>query len=165
MGAFKSWKPLVLMISRLLNIVKGLSKIIVKSYKKRTTTKQAWNFWKLFSRFVYVRTLNFSFNWIFNGYHPMSAQQNHKNEHRVTWAQACRDIVITAMNRGIPTQQAICFKGRITNNWFLCFEQNRWLCSTIVLIGVLGFKVLNRILCRQIEVSWKETSIWNLPNY
>lgn len=48
----------------------------------------------------YVRILNFSFNWIFNGYHPMSAQQNHKNEHRVTWAQACRDIVITAMNRG-----------------------------------------------------------------
>lgn len=30
----------------------------------------------------------------------MSAQQNHKNEHRVTWAQAFRDIVITAMNRG-----------------------------------------------------------------
>lgn len=48
----------------------------------------------------YVRILNFSFNWIFNGYHPMSAQQNHKNEHRMTWAQAFRDIVITAMNRG-----------------------------------------------------------------
>lgn len=30
----------------------------------------------------------------------MSAQQNHKNEHRVTWEQAFRDIVITAMNRG-----------------------------------------------------------------
>lgn len=63
----------------------------------------------------YVRTLNFSFNWIFNGYHPMSAQQNHKNEHRVTWAQACRDCYYSH-EQGILEQQAICFKGRITDN-------------------------------------------------
>ena len=75
------------------------------------------------------------------------------------------EILLLQPWTGVPTQQAICFKGRITNNWFLCFEQNRWPCSNIVLIGVLGFKVFNRILCRQIEVSWKETSIWNLPNY